>query len=69
MTRVIAVCSFLIIAMSIVGREDMSDAQDGNDFYCAMVAQWDKDAESGISPEHRAGWPPYDGRKQCKTKE
>lgn len=56
-------------ALALAGTMDAQDAENGLHQYCEMVALWDKDAESGIAPEQRAGWPPYDGRKQCKTEE
>ena len=58
-----------IAALALAGTMDAQDAERSQRTYCEMVALWDKDAESGIAPEQRAGWPPYDGRKQCKTEE
>lgn len=58
-----------LAALTLVGNMDAKDAENSHREYCEMVAQWDKDAESGIAPEQRTGWPPYDGRKQCKTEE
>lgn len=58
-----------LAALALVGNMDAQDAEGSRQLYCEMVAQWDKDAESGIAPEQRVGWPPYDGRKQCETEE
>lgn len=57
----------MLVALALNG---IIDTQESNQrTYCEMVAQWDKDAESGIAPEQRTGWPPYDGRKQCEIEE
>jgi hypothetical protein len=52
-----------------VSTADAQDAENAHRQYCEMVAQWDKDAAQDVAPEQRRGWPPYDGRKQCKTEE
>lgn len=62
----------MLLALGIwagVSTADAQDAENAHQQYCEMVAQWDKDAAMGIAPEQRKGWPPYDGRKQCKTEE
>lgn len=56
-------------ALALAGTMDAQEAESSHQHYCEMVAQWDKDAALGVAPEQRAGWPPYDGRKQCETKE
>lgn len=63
---------FLLLALTALALDGMMDAQEAessNSEYCEMVALWDGDAESGIAPEQRTGWPPYNGYKQCKTEE
>lgn len=57
------------VALTLVGNMDEQEAESSNQLYCEMVAQWDKDAKSGIAPEQRTGWPPFDGRKQCENEE
>ena len=52
-----------------VSTADAEDAERSQSAYCEMVALWDKDAALGIAPEQRKGWPPFDGRKQCKTED
>lgn len=68
-TKDLSLIALLLVFAALVGAMDAQDAERSQSTYCEMVAQWDKDAAMGISPEHRAGWPPYDGRKQCKTEE
>lgn len=52
-----------------VSTADAQDAENSHRQYCEMVAQWDADAAQDVAPEQRRGWPPFDGRKQCKTEE
>jgi hypothetical protein len=54
-------------ALAIVGTMDAQDAENSHRVYCEMVAQWDADAAQDVAPEQRRGWPPFDGRKQCKN--
>lgn len=56
-------------ALALAGTMDAQDAERSQSTYCEMVALWDADAAQGIAPEQRTGWPPFDGRKQCKTAE
>ena len=56
-------------ALALAGAMDAQDAENSHHQYCEMVALWDADAALGIAPEKRTGWPPYDGRKQCKNEE
>lgn len=56
-------------ALALAGTMDAQDAENSHQQYCEMVALWDADAARGIAPEQRRGWPPFDGRKQCKTEE
>ena len=65
----LAVLLLLFAALALAGTMDAKDAGHAKNTYCEMVAYWDRDTESGIAPEQRAGWPPFDGRKQCKTEE
>lgn len=64
-----SLAALLLVALALDGMMDAKDAESDHQQYCEMVAQWDKDAESGMAPEQRAGWPPYNGYKQCKTEE
>lgn len=57
----------LFAALALAGTMDAQDAERAQSTYCEMVAQWDKDAALGIAPERRKGWPPFDGRKQCRN--
>lgn len=60
----------LLLALGIwAGTIDAQDAENSHREYCSMVALWDADAAQGVAPEQRAGWPPFDGRKQCETEE
>lgn len=36
------------------------------DPYCGMVEIWQRDAEIGVPPEERGGWPPYRGSGECE---
>lgn len=65
----IVILLLALAALALVGTMDAQDAERSHQQYCEMVAQWDKDAALGIAPEQRAGWPPYDGRKQCENEE
>lgn len=53
-------------ALALAGTMDAQDAENSHQQYCKMIALWHKDAESGVAPEQRDGWPPYDGWKQCE---
>jgi hypothetical protein len=66
-TKNIGLIALLLVftALGLAGTMDAQDAENSRRGYCEMVALWDKDAELGIAPEKRNGWPPYDGRKQC----
>lgn len=62
----------LLLAFAVlatVNTIDAKDAESVNRKYCEMTALWEKDAARGIAPEQRAGWPPFDGRKQCENEE
>ena len=67
-TKGLSLTALLLVfaALALAGTMDTKDAERSQSTYCEMVAQWDKDAELGIAPEQRTGWPPYDGRKQCE---
>ena len=56
-------------ALALAGTMDVQDAERSQDTYCEMVAMWDADAAQDVAPEQRRGWPPFDGRKQCKTED
>ena len=56
-------------ALARAGTVDGQDAERSQDTYCEMVAMWDADAAQDVAPEQRRGWPPFDGRKQCKTED
>lgn len=58
--------AFVALALILAGAMDARDAERSHQQYCAMVALWDSDAAQDVAPEQRRGWPPYDGRKQCK---
>ncbi len=57
---------FAALALALTGTMDAKEAERSHRQYCEMVAAWDADTAMNIAPEHRAGWPPYDGRKQCE---
>mgnify|MGYP001266202527 CR=1 FL=1 len=62
----------LLLAFAVfatVSAMDAKEAESVNRKYCEMIALWEKDIARGIAPEQRAGWPPYDGRKQCEENE
>lgn len=52
-----------------VSTADALDAESSRQQYCEMVALWDADAAQDVAPEQRRGWPPYDGRNQCKAED
>lgn len=62
----IALLLLVFAALALAGTMDAQDTERAQTTYCEMVALWDKDAESGIAPEQRAGWPPFGGRNKCK---
>ena len=62
----IALILLALVALTLAGTMDAQDADSNHQLYCEMVEQWDKDTALGIAPEQRAGWPPFDGRKQCE---
>jgi hypothetical protein len=55
----IAIVAFLLAAFGIVGYFDAEDAQLQEDHYCEMVAIYKSDANAGIAPANRRGWPEY----------
>lgn len=55
----------LIAALLFVSGLDQEDAIQEDARYCEMVAIWLSDAELGIPPENRNGWPPYNDRMAC----
>ena len=62
----------MLLALGIwagVSTTDAQDAENAHRQYCEMVAMWDADVKQGVVPGQRRGWPPYDGRNQCKTEE
>ena len=65
----IALLLLVFSALALAGTMDAYEAESSQATYCGMVSLWDKDAAQGIAPEQRTGWPPYNGRKQCKNKE
>lgn len=59
----------MLLALAVWAGVSTADAQDAGSShrqYCEMIALWDADAAQDVAPEQRRGWPPYDGRKQCK---
>lgn len=49
----------LIIAMGIVGKSDLEEAERQQAEYCEMVKLWKQ-------TKGQAGWPAYNGEKMCK---
>lgn len=45
-----------------VSSMDFEDQKAEREHYCQMVATWN--ANKHLAPEHRPGWPPFDG--ECK---
>lgn len=53
--------ALIILALGIADHLEAQDVHSERHHYCEMVAIWEIDANRGIPPEDRAGWPPYDG--------
>lgn len=66
-TKIWGIITLLLVfaALGLTGSMDAKDAERAQETYCEMLELWDADAALGIAPEHRRGWPPFDGRKQC----
>jgi len=56
----------LVAALSFVGNLDREDAEADESLYCEMVGLWHLDADLGIKPEDRNGWPPYNPDINCE---
>ena len=57
----------LIVALfAMVSMADFEDVRKENQTYCEMIAIWKADAERGLPPIERAGWPPFEGEEQCR---
>lgn len=65
----LTVLMLAVAALALDGMMNTQEVESSHREYCEMAALWDKDAESGVVPEQRTGWPPYNGYKQCKTEE
>jgi hypothetical protein len=49
----------LTATLLFVGNLDRQDAEADQSRYCEMVGLWELDADLGIKPEDRNGWPPF----------
>jgi len=50
------------VGLALTGSSDYDDRQNEYEHYCKMVDLWKNDSE--LTPEKRAGWPPYKG--ECR---
>lgn len=58
--------AFIFVLFAIVSTADFEDAKSNEQVYCDMVSKWEAAVEKGIPQHDRDGWPPYNGKEQCK---
>lgn len=58
----------LTAVLLVVGNLDRQDAEADESRYCTMISLWQLDADLGIKPEERNGWPPYNKDINCEGK-
>ena len=68
-TKDLSLIAILLVALALDGMMEAQETESSQRNYCEMIALWEKNVARGIAPEQRAGWPPYNGRKQCETEE
>lgn len=56
----------LTATLLFVGNLDRQNAEADQSRYCEMVGLWKLDADLGIKPEDRNGWPPYNSDINCE---
>jgi len=58
----IAAILVVMIGLGFVGESDYKAEVAQQDFYCEMVGQWKAEADQGVAPRNRAGWPDFRGQ-------
>lgn len=58
---ILVVAASLVIVSTMSADDHTAEVQ----YHCEMVQMWNEDANAGVPPEQRRGWPNYDST-ECK---